>query len=173
MEENINNDNDNTDNYSIIPECPICLESLEISNTILTTDCCSQDTHLTCLTNWIKNSNNKNNLLCPICRQTSELLIDISSPQEYNNYNNPPNINPSDNSQNVINIFEINNNNSHILPTQSSTDSSSIIDILVTPTTMIIRYKYLRAFCKLCMLGFFGFIFYSIIKSCTSDMKCA
>lgn len=167
--------NFNKDPYIIMKECPICLENLDISdNIILTTDCCNQETHLLCITNWIKNPHNKNNLLCPICRQKSELLGDIASPQDYN----------IDLSQNnfIVDISQNINNNlmERIVPAynnspQISTDSSTIVEVFVQSRRINIinrRYREARIISACSFIALCGFIVYIFIQNCHIDDKC-
>ena len=133
-------ENFNKESYIIMKECPICLENLDLSdNIILTTDCCFKETHLSCIRNWIKNPNNKNHLLCPLCRQSSELLRDIASPQEYNNI---------DISQNnfIIDVSQNINNNSP----QISTDSSTVVQVFVHSRRIHLRNREARIISAFC-----------------------
>lgn len=165
-------ENFNKESYIIMKECPICLENLDISdNIILTTDCCNQETHLLCITNWIKNPYNKNNLLCPICRQKSELLGDIASPQDYH----------IDLSQNnfIVDISQNINNNlmERIVPAynnspQISSDSSTVVEVFVHSRRLHLRNREARIISACCFLIFFGFIIYIFIQTCKIDDNC-
>ncbi len=166
-------ENFNKESYIIMKECPICLENLDLSdNIILTTDCCFKETHLSCIRNWIKNPNNKNHLLCPLCRQSSELLRDIASPQEYNNIDISQNNFIIDVSQNINNNFM-----ERIVPVynnspQISTDSSTVVEVFVHSRRIHLRNREARIISAFCFLIFFGFIIYIFIQTCNIDDNC-
>ena len=151
-------ENYNKEPYNIINECPICLEYLDLSDkVILTTDCCYQDAHFNCITTWIKNPNNKNNLLCPICRQTSELLKDINGDQSYQQHS----------------IAQVDNSS----PSEStiSINSPTFVEVLVQPKRNFGNYRNARiisAICAICAICFMGFIIYIVTETCIQEKNC-
>lgn len=156
--------NFNKESYNIMKECPICLENLDLSdNIILTTDCCFKDTHFTCIRNWIKYPNNKNHLLCPLCRQSSELLRDIASPQEYYNIDISQNIN-NNFMERIVPVY----NNSP----QISIDSSTVVEVFVHSRRIHLRNREASIIFASCFLIFFGFIIYIFIQTCNIDNNC-
>ena len=141
--------------YNIMSECPICLEYLDLSDkVILTTDCCYQDAHFNCIIKWIKNPNNKNNLLCPICRQTSELLKDLNAPQSYQQHS----------------ITQVDNSS----PSEStiSINSPTFVEVLVQPTTNFGNYRNPRIISVICAICFIGFIIYIVMETCSQEENC-
>lgn len=158
-------ENYNKEPYNIMIECPICLEYLDLSNNvILTTDCCYQDAHLNCITKWIKNPNNKNNLLCPICRQTSELLKDINGPQTYEQYS----ISQDNNNQFLERIVNISS------PSEStvSINTPTFIEVLVQPRRSFGNFRNARIISALCAICFMGFIMYIVMETCIKEENC-
>jgi hypothetical protein len=134
-------ENFNKESYIIMKECPICLENLDLSdNIILTTDCCFKETHLSCIRNW--------------SRQSSELLRDIASPQEYNNIDISQNNFIIDVSQNINNNFM-----ERIVPVYNN-------------SPLHLRNREARIISAFCFLIFFGFIIYIFIQTCNIDDNC-
>lgn len=51
-------------------ECPICLDNN--GNTIIKTECCNNQFHEKCITEWLKRKK-----ICPICRNTISIMPNV------------------------------------------------------------------------------------------------
>ena len=161
MEEKINNKSP----YYIMNECPLCMDSLDISNqSILTTDCCSKDIHLSCISRWTKNINNKNKQLCPLCRQTSELIIDIGAPQNSTTIDISLNNEPYNN---IINRIIDSSN-----PSESSFISIDSTHLNINVRRNLRNTKNIICFNICCFSLIIGLIFYVVLFNCKNENHC-